>query len=227
VKQKKQSANVNQPLVINEIAKPQFKGDKKRLIQVVEGMTGPLVNQNGKSIIPPCFSDPNLESGVCNPLLPLRVDRGEPCECIFVKSCLVAKLLSVNIPINAVKAAHKPYEQVLAEADELFEQRQEQEKVDPNVEIRDRQHLRAHVASIVLQPPLNPFRKNSLRRLVLDLMTKDWITLGDLKAAVLALRPDAARLDQVIQQVTALTAQEAGNYRILEQFGKYKSFRKV
>lgn len=208
------------PLVINEIAKPEFKGDRQRLIQIVEGITEPVNSEQ----IPPCFSDPNLESGICNPQLPLA--EGEPCECAFSKSCLVAKLLSVNIPINAVKCAQKPYEQVLAEADELFERQQQPIESDATTEQADRQHLRAHVASVSLQPPPNTFRKNSLRRLVLDILIRDWITLGDLKAAVLSLRKDAARIESVIGQVTSLTTQEANGYRIVESFGKYKAFLK-
>lgn len=209
----------NQPLVINEIAKPEFKGDKQRLIQIVEGTNEPVLAES----IPYCFSDPNLESGICNPHLPLQ--EGEPCECVFAKSCLVAKLLAENISINAVKCAKKPYEQVLAEADELFE-KQQSEHVDVSTEQLDRQHLRAHTTSISLQKPNNPFRKNSLCRLVLDILIRDWITLGDLKAAVLSLRKDAARIDSIIGKVTSLITQEANGYRILESFGKFKAFKK-
>lgn len=210
---------LTQPLVINEIARPEFRGDKQRLIQVVEGLSDKV----SAAQIPPCFSDPNLESGICNPQLPLQ--DGEPCECVFAKSCLVAKLLSVNIQINALKCVKKPYEQVLAEADELFE-RQQPLEADASTEQTDRQHIRAHVASLPLQPPLNPFRKNSLRRLVLDILIRDWITLGDLKAAVLSLRKEASRLDSVIGQVTSLSTQEENSYRIVESFGRFKAFRK-
>lgn len=207
-------------LVVNEIAKPEFRGDKLRLIRAVEGFGEDFTDAN---TIPPCHSDPNLESGICNPQLPLT--SSEPCECVFAKSCLVAKLLSCGIPVNVAKAAQKPYEQVLAEADELFERQQRSvQEADPSIELVDRQHARAHVASIPLQPPVNPFRRHSLRRLVLDLLIRDWTTLGDLKAAVLSVRNDAARLDTVIAQVTSLATQETNNYRIVESFGKYKAF---
>lgn len=211
----------NPPLVINEIAKPEFKGDKQRLIQVVQGVTEPY----DPDIIPPCFGDPNLESGVCNPLRTLA--EGEPGECVFAKSCLVAKMLASNIPVDVFKCRDKSYEQVLSEADELFEKKQKVVEPDPGSEQEDRQHLRAHIASVALRPPINPFRKNSLRRLVLDILGNGWVTLGDLKATVLAIRPDATRLDIVIGQVTSLTTQEANAYRILESFGKYKAFRKA
>lgn len=208
---------------INEIARPEFKGDKERLIQIVEQLASPIKDPK---IIPPCFSDPNLESGVCNPQLPLR--ENELAECVFAKSCLVAKLLSCSIPIQAVKCAKKSYAEVLAESDELFERQQTLNPPDMVTnEADDRQKLRGHGASIPLQPPVNPFRKNSLRRLVLDVMTRNWVSLGDLKATLFSLVPDATRIDQAIAQVFFVGTQEANNYRVVEAFGKYKAFRRI
>jgi hypothetical protein len=212
--------NKNFDVIVNDIARPEFKGDKQRLIEIVEGLSESIPT----SKIPPCFSDPNLESGVCNPQLPLH--EGEPYECALAKSCLVAKLLSMNIPINAIHCSKKSYEQVLAESDELFA-RQESPQYNAVQEQNDRQRVRAHGVSISLQPAVNPFRRDSLRRLVLDIFIRNWTTLGDVKATVLSLRKEAAtKVDAVIAQVTALTAQEAHGYRIVESFGRYKCFKR-
>lgn len=200
------------------LARPEFRGDKRRLIQVVHGST--LV-PNDK--IPYCFSDPNLESGICNPNLPLR--EGEPGFCALAKSCLVAKALAVKIPVDSFKCGEKEYDEILAECDALFDI-ENAPQPNPAMESSDRQKLRGHAVSISVMAPSNPFRKRSLRRAVLDILSQNWISLADLKAAMLSLNTDAKRLDLTISQITSIASQEDNGYRIVEAFGKFKAFHR-
>lgn len=212
------------PIGANPLARPKFKGDREKLVEIVDGYPGLAEYLRKRSMIPKgCFSDPNLESGVCNPHLPLKDN--EPHLCALHKSCLVAKLLSSGIPCSAFEARDKPYEEVLAEADALFDQPLEDDTPEANDEAKDRQVIRAHALSISLLPPVNPFRKNSIRRLVLDIFSRDWITLNDLKA-ILQSKKGIRRLDLIIHQVTSVATQEHYGYRIIESMGRFKAFKR-
>lgn len=211
--------------VTNPKAQPTFKGDKKRLIALIDGrlMDGRPVDYPDE-LIPSCFGDPNLESGICNPLLPLR--DGEPHLCAVHKSCLVAKMLSRGVAVDFMRVREKPYEEVLAEADQLFDQPPEEPEADQSDETRDRHVVRASAISVGLQPPPNPYRRSSLRRWVLDILAQDWISLKDLKAALRAKKDGIRRIDLVIGQVTSMGSQESHGYRIIESMGRYKAFRR-
>lgn len=209
----------NPSTVTNPQARPTFRGDKKRLIALIDGRPGAKYPDD---LIPPCFGDPNLESGICNPLLPLR--DGEPHLCAVAKSCLAAKMLSHGIPIEYSTARDRPYEEILAEADQLFDQ--PPETATDGDEVRDRNVLRASAVSVRLQQPVNPYRRNSLRRWVLEILSHDWISLQDLKAALRTKKDGIRRIDLVIGQVTSLGSQESHGYRILESSGKYKAFQR-
>jgi len=204
----------------SEIPNPQFAGNKELLIKVIEGREG-----QGK-IIPNCFSDPLLESGTCNPLLPLR--SGEPCLCAFHKSCFAAKLLSYKIPAKEIinNGKNLTYEELLALGDVVFDQSPIEPTVSEAEETKTRQKLRAQVVSMNLSPARNPFRKNSLRFIILDILSRDWISLKDLRAAVIVLKPSTKCLDLVVGQVTNIATQEQNCYRIVETFGKYRAFRR-
>ena len=210
------------------MARPKFQGDKDHLIEIVDGYPGLAKHLKakraaGQEHVPFCLSDPNLESGVCNPHLPLKP--GEAHMCAFVKTCLVAKMLSCGIQTDFMTAADKPYEEILAEADALFDQPAEEEGTSTSDEIKDRQLIRGHSLSISLQPPVNPFRKHSIRRLVLDILSRDWISLSDLKA-ILTSTKGIRRLDLIIHQVTSVATQENYGYRIIEAMGRYKAFKR-
>lgn len=217
-------------IATNPLAKPKFKGDREKLIEIIDGFPG-LANHlrseqaKGHVLVPNCFSDPDLESGVCNPNLPLKAC--EPHLCSMHKSCLVAKLLSAGVKMDTVATREQPYEEILAEADVLFDQPPEEEASDYQAdEVKDRQAIRGHSLSISLQPPDNPFRKNSIRRLVLDILARDWISLNDLKAILASTRGIIRRLDLIIHQVTSIATQESYGYRIIESMGRYKAFRR-
>lgn len=216
-------------IATNPLAKPKFKGDREKLVEIVDGYPGLAdylrsERAKGKQLIPySCFSDPDLESGVCNPHLPLKP--GEPHLCSLHKTCLVAKLLSCGVRVDYMAARERPYEEILAEADALFDQQPEEDAPEAGDEIKDRQTIRGHSLSISLQPPENPFRRNSIRRLVLDILSRDWITLNDLKA-ILMSKKGIRRLDLIIHQVTSIATQESYGYRIIESMGKYKAFKR-
>lgn len=198
-----------------------FKGNKGYLVRLIEGKVGQ------ESIIPQCFSDPDLLSGECNAMMP--VHNPDSFLCAFSKSCLVAKLISKKVKVDLEKAPSQSYEQLLADGDALFEQESEPAVVvlPENDEITARQKLRAHVVSIsIAPPPINPFRKNSLRSIILDILSRDWITLGELRAAVVALKPNIKCLDLVIGQVTNIATQEQNGYRVVEAFKKYRAFNR-
>lgn len=205
----------------NPRSRPKFRGDKKRLIGLIDGKRGVVYPDK---LIPFCYSDPNLESGVCNPLLPLR--DGEPHLCALYKSCLAAKLLSEGVAVNYMEARDRPYEEILADADQLFDRPSDDTDATNQTEILDRNTIRAHALSITLQPPPNPFRRNSLRRSVLDILSRDWVSLNDLKAILLTKKGEIRRADLVISQVTSLSTQETSGYRIVESMGRYKAFRR-
>lgn len=217
-------------IATNPFAKPKFKGDREKLIEMIDGFEGlaeylRTEQAKGRVLVPPCFSDPDLESGVCNPNLPLKAC--EPHLCSMHKSCLVAKLLSSGIKADFMAAREQPYEEILAEADALFDQQLEEEAPGYQAdEIKDRQAIRGQSLSISLQPPENPFRKNSIRRLVLDILARDWISLNDLKAILATTRGVIRRLDLIIHQVTSIATQESYGYRIIESMGRYKAFRR-
>jgi hypothetical protein len=210
-------------IATNPLAKPKFKGDREKLVEIVDGYPGLADYLRKRQIVPRCFSDPNLESGVCNPHLPLKGN--EPHLCAFHKSCLVAKLLSNGIKCSPFEAREKPYEEILAEADALFDQPPDEDAPGETDETKDRQTIRGHALSISLQPPLNPFRKNSIRRLVLDILSRDWISLADLKA-VLMSKKGIKRLDLIVHQVTSIATQEHYGYRIIESMGRFKAFKR-
>ena len=206
------------------IANPQFKGDRSLLVKVLEGKVGQTP--------PPCFSDPDLESGVCNPMLPLR--RDEPFLCAFHKSCLAARLIASQVPFQRVKeiaGSRSPstspltqYEELLAEGDVIFDRPPIEPSIDENEEILIRQKLRAQVVAMNLTPVRNSFRKKSLRFIILDILNREWISLDELRAAVIAIKPSTKCLDLVIGQVTNIATQERNGYRIVEAFGKYRAF---
>lgn len=201
----------------NDIPNPRFRGDKKLIVKAVEG------RDCHDKIIPVCFSDPKLESGMCNPLLPIREE--EPCLCAFHKSCLIAKLLSHKVSISANEIIKgQTYEELLAVGDEIFDHPQSEPTMDEVDEIRTRQKLRAQIVSMNLEAVKNPFRQNSLRHIILDVLSRDWISLKDLKATVIALKPNTKCLDLVIGQVTNIATQEHNKYRIIEAFGQYRAF---
>lgn len=209
-------------IATNPLAKPKFKGDREKLVEIVDGYPGLAEHLRQRKIVPySCFSDPDLESGVCNPHLPLK--GGEPHLCSIYKTCLVAKLLSCGIPCSPFEARDKTYEEILADADALFDQPPEETTPEAADEVRDRQQIRGQALSISLQPPVNPFRKNSIRRLILEVLSRDWISLNDLKA-ILISKKGARRLDLIIHQVTSIATQESYGYRIIEAMGKYKAF---
>jgi hypothetical protein len=212
-------------IVTNPLAKPKFKGDREKVVEIVDGYPGLAEYIRKRQIVPRCFSDPNLESGVCNPGLALDPKKNEPHLCAFAKSCLVAKLLSCGIKCSPFEAREKPYEEVLAEADALFDQEPDEETPGEADETKDRQIIRGHSLSISLQPPVNPFRKNSIRRLVLDILARDWISLSDLKA-VLMSKKGIKRLDLIVHQVTSIATQEHYGYRIIESMGRFKAFKR-
>lgn len=215
----------------NPLAKPKFKGERETLIGVVDGYPGLVKHiqarrlRDGVDLVPWCFSDPNLESGVCNPNLPLK--ENEPHLCSLHKSCLIAKLLSCGIKCDPFKAREKPYEEVLAEADALFDQEPEDSTPEERDELLDRQTIRAQAHAVTLQPPPNAFRKNSVRKLILDILSRDWISLKDLKAVVATTgKMNVRRLDLILHNVTSIATQEEKGYRIVESNGKYKAFRR-
>lgn len=198
---------------ITKIAEPRFKGDKCALVKQVEGHNIP------PTTIPSCFSDPDLESGMCNPNMPLRC--GEAYQCSVAKSCLVAKLASLGQSVPS-DIKNKSYSEILAEADILFEGRALPAS-DSSTEDADRLELKAFVFSIPLKPPKNPFRADSMRRQILDILSRGWISLADLKARLLTMRADVRRLDLAISQATSIASQEAYNYRIIEIYGRYRA----
>jgi hypothetical protein len=200
----------------SEIPNPRFHGDKKLLIKAVEK------RDCHSKIIPKCFSDPLLESGVCNPLLPLKKE--EPHLCAFHKSCLVALLISHKVSAGDIIQPGQSYEELLAIGDEIFDVVPPEPTVGKEEDASIRQKLRAHIVSMNLAPVKNPFRKNSLRNIILDVLSRDWISLNDLCAAVIALKPGTKCLDLVIGQVTNIATQEQMCYRIVEAFGKYRAF---
>lgn len=207
----------NSSFVTNERAVPQFEGDRGRLIEEVQGVT-----ISDKSM-PPCFSDPNLESGVCNPHEPLSP--AEPCQCALYKSCLVAKMIASGISIRSTDARSMEYDEILAGADILFDKEAEQYLTNENEGV-DRYHLRAHAVGISLRRSINSYRKNSMRRLIFDILSENWTTLIDLKAQIKAAKNDVENIDVVLSQVTTLTAQEERGYRVMESFGRYKIFKR-
>lgn len=204
---------MKKPTPAPKIAEPRFAGDREALVKSVEG------RDIASSCLPTCFSDPDLESGMCNPNMPLRC--GESYQCAVAKSCLVAKLASLGQAVTEETGAQS-YSEILANADILFEGRTLPEASSLSDEI-DRLELRAFVFSIPLQPPRNPFRTDSLRRQVLDILSRTWISLDDLRARLLTLRADIRRLDLVVSQVTSITSQEMYGYRILEMYGRYRA----
>jgi len=208
-------------MTANPLAHPKFKGDRKKLVSLVDGKLGVEVPDK---LIPACFSDPNLESGICNPLLPLK--KGEPHLCALHKSCLIAKLLSRSIQFPFMEARNKSYEEILSEADQLFDCPPEEDPSIADTERQDRQSLRAQVLSVPLEPPFNPFRRNSLRRFLLEILSQDWISMRDLRAILMSKKEGIRRFDLVIGQVTSLGTQEHHGYRIVESAGKYKAFRR-
>jgi hypothetical protein len=210
-------------IATNPLAKPKFKGDREKLVEIVDGYPGLADYLRKRQIVPRCFSDPNLESGVCNPHLPLKGN--EPHLCAFHKSCLVAKLLSCGIKCGPFEAREKPYEEILASADALFDQPPEDETFVDMDETKDRQTIRGQALSISLQSPVNPFRKNSIRRLVLDILSRDWISLTDLKAVLLS-KKGIKRLDLIVHQVTSIATQDHYGFRIIEALGRFKAFRR-
>lgn len=208
----------------NPLAKPRFQGDREKLVEIVDGKPGTAEHLREKKLIPySCFSDPDLESGVCNPLLPLK--DGEPHLCALYKSCLIAKLLSRGIKVDFMDARERPYEEILAEADQLFDHPPE-EDTPATEDDRDRHVIRGQVLSISLQPPVNPFRRNSIRRFALDVLSRDWVSFKDLKAILTTSKHGVRRLDLIIHQVTSIATQEQFGYRIVESMGKYKAFRR-
>ena len=198
-------------------AEPRFRGDKERLIHLVDAAKCPA------SVIPTCFGDPDFESGMCNPNMPLRP--GETFQCAVSKSCLVAKMITAHIAVKPTEARERSYQDILADADALFDEpSSDATDNDPATEGSDRNALRAHAVSISLsKPPPNPYRRGSMRRLVLDILGREWIALPDLKARMLSLKADIRRFDLIVGQVTSVSSQETYGYRILETFGRYKA----
>lgn len=196
-----------------KLARPTLTTDRAKIVRAVQGKIIP------DSKIPACFSDPHLDSGVCNPHLPLR--HGEKIQCALVKSCLAAKLCAAGL-VDIQTAMDSTYDALLAHGDSLFDQQQ----VPPGDEFTDRQKLRGHVVSMPVVPPVNPYRKNSLRRAVLDLLIHDWMTVTEIRSHLIK-NASAQRIDTAIAQVTSLVAQESHNYRVVESLGKYKAFRRI
>ena len=217
-------------IATNPLAKPKFRGDPEKLVEVVDGYAGLAdylrsERAKGRRMIPWCFSDPNLESGVCNPGVPLDPKKNESHLCALHKACLVAKLLSCSIPCNPFEARERPYEEILADADQLFDQEPEDSTPEVRDTLVDRQTIRAEAHAINLQMPVNPFRNNSVRKLILDILSRDWVSLADLKA-IISSKHGIRRLDLILHNVTSIATQEQHAYRIVESGGKFKAFRR-
>lgn len=208
-----------------------FRGDKEKLIEIIDGYPG-LANRlrTQPGLIPPCFSHADLNSGICNPRIPLRPN--EPHLCALHKSCLVAKMLAAGRSCRVVAMRDMPYDDVVAlasEDDTLFTDTTSAAVNPPNraqsVGQEDRQRIRAAVASMSLEPPKNPYRRRSVRRFVFDILSTRWISLADLRAAILAYTK-TSRPDWVIAQVTSVAAQSTYGYRIVEADGLFRAFRR-
>lgn len=167
--------------------------------------------------MPRCFTDPDISSGVCNPLLPLRPD--EPCECALARSCLIARLLKDDKSIPLAELKDRPYDEILTRADNVWSALQAHKQ-----EEADRQKVRVHVASAKMAPAVNPFRIGSLRHFIVETLAKDWTALSDLLADIAMHVPDAKNVDLVLDYVTSITSQEQHGYRIMESGGLYKCF---
>jgi hypothetical protein len=188
--------------------------ERLRLIERVENL--PRLDPN-RVTLPACFKDPDISSGVCNPLLPLKP--GEPCECSLARSCLVGRLQLDNADLDIDQFRDMPYEAILTMADGVWAAIETQKR-----EESDRQKLRAHVASLRLSPPNNPFRPGSLRHFIVDALSKEWLAIPSLLAKIKVSLPDAKHTDLVLDFVTSVASQEANGYRIVESAGTYRSF---
>lgn len=193
---------------------PAFKGDRAALVRTVDGVT------LSGDIIPPCFSDPDLESGQCNPHVPLRP--GEVVLCALHKSCLAAKMLAARLPLKPKDLIGKTYDDVLLTADALFEG--EHPKVAESTVNTDREQLRGFLFSLSLQPATNPFRLHSIRWHIFEALSKEWVTLSDLRTQLRLLKVSERRLEAALAYVTTLTTQETYGYRIVEVYGKYRCY---
>lgn len=167
--------------------------------------------------MPGCFSNPDISSGVCNPLLPLRQD--EPCECALARSCLIRRLLKDDSSIPLAELKDRPYDEILTRADSVWAAVQAYKQ-----EESDRHMVRAHVASAKMAPAVNPFRVGSLRHFIIETLTKNWMTTADLLAEISVHVPDAKNVALVLDYVTSITSQEEHGYRIIESAGQYKCF---
>jgi hypothetical protein len=167
--------------------------------------------------LPKCFGGPDISSGVCNPTLPLEDD--EPFECALARSCLIYRLLRDDPSLSLEQLRQLPYEAILTMADGVWTAIQAAKQ-----EESDRQRLRAHVASVRLSLVKNPYRPGSLRYLIVDALSKEWLSIVDLQAKIKVSMPDAKNVGLVLDFVTSITSQEAGGYRIVESSGQHRCF---
>lgn len=192
-------------------ASPTFVGDKVRLVKTVDG------KDCNPAVIPPCFSDPDLTSGQCNPNVPLK--DGEQHLCSLHKSCLVAKMLSCRIPISPRDLVGKSYDSILLTADDLFDNSTEGRTAPV-----DREQLRGFLFSLDFKNPKNPFRLHSTRWHILEALSKGWTNVETIIAQLRLMKVSERRIESSLLYVTAITTQECYQYRILEQHGQYRAF---
>lgn len=190
---------------------------RDRFIERIEGLPANYLDP-ARITIPHCFGiNPDISSGVCNPLLKLQPD--EPCECVLARSCLVARLLKDDPGLDTAALEQKPYTAILTYADGVWAALEAAKQEENN-----RQRLRTHVASVRLIAPKNPFRPGSLRHFIVDTLAKDWISAGDLLAKIAVAMPQAKNVGLVVDYVTSITSQEAGGYRLVECASLYRCF---
>jgi hypothetical protein len=179
------------------------------LITALEGEVVP------KELIPPCFSDPDLTSGVCNPNVPLKP--GEAFLCRLHGSCLVAKLLASKAIPDPATVKNLPYNERLLT---LREDRAVQHQPDEH----DRDRLRISLLTWGMRAAVNPFRAKSSKWHAFEILRSQWTTLKHLRQQLRLLTFTKESIELALLTVTALPNQELHGYRIVESQQEYRVY---
>jgi hypothetical protein len=170
-----------------------------------------------EAIVPPCFGSPDLSLGTCNAKLPLH--EWETTRCALYKSCL-AHRLAKDKAATIEELADKNYDYILARAQYYWSELEKAKKRE-----FDRQRVKSFIANMNMGPANNPFRSDSMRHALMDLLIMGWQTTESMQTALKSKFPkQTKRIDVVIAAVTSPVSQQKYNYRIIELDGTYRAF---
>jgi len=186
-------------------------------IRVINAVEGNDIGQklHEKHLIPPCFGNPDIDYGTCNPDIPFRESEEHSHLCVLYHSCLLAHLVHTQ-RVSFNEARIMSYSELCA----IYRMHSSvQEVTSPE---NDRQKVCHHAEQCSLKPPRNkPFRKNSARRFAFEQLRETWLSYTELHKRISERFPQC-NPDCIIRFVTGLDNQERFGYRVIEYIGYYK-----